>query len=385
MREWIVFIYLFSMKILFTGFKLLPLTNKITFLVSFPDNTCYIYDALKQQKSKHSVIFLCHKRCFNAFKKTKQPTYLIETLNVRHTIIGLYHLATSKYIIADNYYGCLAVTTFKKEVSCIQVWHAVGAIKQFGAMDPSNGHRTPAAHKRFKKVYNRFDHIVIGSPFMRDIFKQAFLVKDPVFLKIGVPRTDFFFDIKKQKQVKHVLYEKNPLLKEKKVILYAPTFRRYAAGQHHIPLDIQKLYTTLQTEYNFLIKLHPNIKTTANLADLYPDFVFDYSDYHSINDLLTLTDILITDYTSIPMEFSLLKRRMIFYADDLEQYQHDNGLWEDYESSIPGPLVKNTDELITAVLHGKSDPEQLAAYAQKWTAYCQGDASEKLVNHLLRS
>jgi len=382
MRELAISIYLFGFKILFTILKLFPLKNKVTFLVSFPDNPLYIYKGLQKQEIAIQSIFLCNNRCFDKFRKISKFTYLVESRNFVHTLIGIYHLATSKHIIVDNYYGFLAVTKFKKGVKCTQVWHAAGAIKQFGADDPTNVNRTPAAFRRFRKVYRQFDQFAIGSDFMGSLFKKAFLVEDGVFLKTGIPRTDFFFDKAMHVSIRASLYQENPLLKQRKVILYAPTFRRYEKDASKLQLDLTKMYAELAGEYVLLIKLHPAIELELDLGVEYQGFVFDYSGYPDINKLLVITDILITDYSSIPMEFILLKRKMIFYAYDLEVYEKDNGLWEDYETSVPGPVARNTDEVIDAILNHEIDLSLLDAYAKKWLEYCDGDASEKLVNEL---
>ena len=385
MRELIISLYLMGFKGLFTGFKRFPLKNKVTFLVSFPENPLAVYQMLKRKKINVEIVFLCHARCFDQLKKVNKFTYLVESRRMIHTIIGIYHLATSKQVIVDNYYGFLAVTDFKAGVKCTQIWHAVGAIKQFGAKDPSNVNRTPGALKRFKQVFSRFDYIVVGSDFMGDIFKIAFLAKDEALLKTGVPRTDFFFDVKKHQEVRASLYKAHSLFANKKVILYAPTFRKDEADASQIHLDIQKMYVALKAEYVLLIKFHPAITCGLNLSSKYEDFIFDYSSYGSMNELLLITDILITDYASIPTEFVLLKRKMIFFAYDLEEYKQKNGLWEDYESLIPGPVVKNTEDVIAAVLNQEINLQQLEAYAKKWTAYCDGHASEKLVNVLFRN
>ena len=385
MRELAISIYLSGFKLLFTLCKLFPLKNKVTFLVSFPDNPMYIYRALKKKEIDVKVVFLCNNRCFDRFKKINELTYLAESRNLIHTIIGIYHLATSQQIVVDNYYGFLAATKFKKGVKCTQIWHAVGAIKQFGAEDPSNINRTPAAQGRFTSVYKKFDQIIVGSDFMASIFKEAFLADEASFLKVGIPRTDFFFDKKRIQQVRASFYQMNPFLQEKKVILYAPTFRKDEKSVTDIALDIPALYDALKEKYVLMIKLHPAVKLELGLTTSYSDFVFDYSDYSNINELLIITDILITDYSSIPMEFALLKRKMIFFPYDLEDYEQKNGLWEDYESSVPGRVVRNTDEIIEAVLNQEVDVLQLEAYARKWTEYCDGSASERLVDILFRS
>lgn len=385
MRELAISIYLIGFKLLFTVSKLFPLKNKVTFLVSFPENSKYIYQELQRQKIDVEVIFLCNKRCFEDFKRINKYTYLVESRNLIHTIVGIYHIATSKQVIVDNYYGFLSTTSFKKDVQCIQIWHAVGAIKRFGAQDATNIGRTPAARRRFKKVYKQFGQFAIGSGHMEKIFKKAFLVEEGLFLKTGVPRTDFLFDETKHRQIEESLLNCNMFLKDKKVILYAPTFRRYESDPENMRLDLQKMYTALKGEYVLLIKFHPEIKLQLDLGTEYQRFVFNYSDYPNINELMIISDILITDYSSIPMEFALLKRKMIFFAYDLEVYKKENGLWEVYDTSVPGPVVKNTDEIIDAIVNHQTNLRQIDAYAQKWSEYCDGNASQKFVEEVFKS
>jgi len=384
MREFAITIYLLAYKLLFTIFKLLPLQNKVTFLISFIDNPMAVYGEIREQNNNFQTIFLCNNpRITVFFEEMGDPTYALESKNIAHTIKGIYHLATSKHIIADNYYGFLAVTKFKRAVTCTQIWHAVGAIKQFGAMDASNTNRTRAAIKRFHKVYNRFDQFVVGSDLMADIFKAAMPAPTAIFLKTGVPRTDFFFDEAKHQEVRNWHYRKNNFLQDKKIILYAPTFRKDAQNNPVSQLNLEKMYVALKDDYVLLIKQHPGSKEKLTVSPEHASFVFDYSDEIYTNDLLIITDILITDYSSLPMEFVFRKQKMIFYAYDLDSYQKENGLWEDYEASVPGPVVRNADEMIDAILNQDVNLEQLDAYAQKWIQYCDGKSSESLVNHLL--
>lgn len=380
MRELAVSIYLLGFNLLFFICKLFPLKNKVTFVISFPENPLFIYEQIKRTSIR--PIFLCHSRCYQTFKATREPTYLIETKNIWDTVKGIYHLATSSRIVVDNYYGFLAATKFKKRVRCIQIWHALGAIKQFGTKDPSNSTRHPRAVQRFKKVYAKFDQIVVGSEFMASIFEEAFLANKESFLRIGIPRTDFFFQEKSLKQAKESLYQKNPLLKNKKIILYAPTFRKDEYLVTDIALDIPKMHEALKEDYVLMLRLHPNVRLHPNINNQYSNFVFDYGSYGAVNDLLTVTDILISDYSSIPMEFAFFKRKMIFYAYDLEQYQAKNGFWENYTQVMPGEIVKNTNELIAAILKEDINVLEIEAFAQKWSEYCEGNASRRLVEEL---
>ena len=385
MREMVISLYLGAFKLIFNVCKLFPLKNKVVFLVSFTENTHFIYDQIKKDKLVITTVFLCHPRCYDGLKATGELTYLFETKNILQTLNGIFHLATAKTIVVDNYYGFLGTVKFRDSVRCTQIWHAAGAIKQFGMKDPTNKDRSPQALARFKKVYQQFDQIVVGSEFMERIYEKAFLAKPSSFLRTGVPRTDFFFQDLQMEQVRQILYEENPVFKEKKVLLYAPTFRKDQVALTELPLDLTKMYEALKEDYILILRLHPKVRSTTDFSQVYPGFVYDYSHYPTVNDLLVITDILISDYSSIPMEFAFLRRQMIFYAYDFEEYKQANGFWEDYECSMPGPVVKTTDMVIEALIEANFDVEKITQFSKKWNEYSTGNASTMLVESIFKS
>src|SRR5699024_4173809 len=257
---------------------------------------------------------------------------------------SVYHLATSRMIFVDNYFGFLAMASFKSNVKCIQLWHAAGAIKQFGLKDPSNDGRSPRAIQRFQQVYDRFDHVVVGSEKMAAIFRESFGLGDDRMLRTGIPRTDFYFEEASEAIASRELEQTFPSIGEKKVILYAPSFRDEDLDCAEIMLDVNRLYEEFAREYVLLLQLNPAIK--GKFLNQYPEFVIDVSDYPDIHLLLVVTDVLVTDYSSIPFEFSLLDRPMVFFAYDLEEYEDARGFWEDYESLVPGPVVRDTESIV---------------------------------------
>src|SRR5699024_10984504 len=109
----------------------------------------------------------------------------------------------------------------------------------------------------------------------------------------------------------------------------------------------------------------------------YPDFVYNVSNEYNINHLLLITDILITDYSSIPFEFALLQKPMVFFAYDIDEYADARGFWDNYDKLVPGPIVENTDDLIDILKTGKYDIEQLEPFSNGWTQHSDGNSSER--------
>jgi len=379
-REVFIEIYLILFGVVFVICKAFPLKNKVVFVTSFKENNLAIYHEMERVQFPSSIIFLSTKRVYQSIKsEVNVPVYPIETKNPFKMIVSIYHLATARKIIVDNYYGFLAATNFKPEVECIQVWHAAGAIKTFGMKDKSIEGRTKRAKKRFKKVYSKFHKVVAGSDYFGHIFQEAFDLKEENILKTGIPRTDLFFDQEKHEQIKKNFFKQYPELQGKKLILYAPTYRDQGMDQA-FALNIDELYNKFKDEYVLIVRLHPSVMMNLDLK--YEGFVYDFSKYPNINDLLIVVDLLITDYSSIPFEFAMLNKPMIFYAYDLEQYLEGRGLWESYDSMVPGPIVKTTKEIATTILNHEFDFQKIYAFNQKWNQYSNGEAAKNLVHYI---
>lgn len=379
-REIVISIYLFLFRVIFNIFKLFPQKEKTTFIASFGDNTYYVTKELLESY-QGQVVILKTPQCHTDFSSfTTIKTLGFQSMNLVDLLRSIYHLATSKVVFVDNYFGCLSVMNFKPTVVCVQLWHAAGAIKKFGLMDPSVAQRSDRSKKRFEKVYQRFDYVVVGSEKMANIFKASFNISNERILRTGVPRTDIFYDKTVTEDLINRLTTRYPVVKNKKVILYAPTFRDGQLTSPEIALDIKRLYEELNNEYVLFLRLHPAVK--VKVENNFEDFVYNVSDYPNINHLLLISTILISDYSSIPFEFSLLEKPMIFHAYDLEPYTFSRGFWEDYKSNIPGPVTKSTEEIINLIHANDFNFEKIKNYATNWNKFSYGNSSKNLIDVL---
>src|SRR5699024_6261964 len=379
-RELAVTIYLFIFRLLFNSFKLFPQKKKTVFVASFGDNILYTLKELEKQ-TEEQVVMLKTSSCKITFKDAPNRKQLSFTsANPIDWVKSIYHLATSPTIFVDNYYGFLAVTEFKPNTKCIQLWHAAGAIKQFGLKDLSIANRSPKAYERFEQVYQRFNHVVVGSENMATIFKEGFGLSDEQILRTGVPRTDFFFNASNKQDVTKTFEILFPFIKDKKVILYAPTYRDNELNVSQLHLDIDKMYATLKDEHVLFLRLHPAVK--VELKNAYPDFVFNVSNNYNINHLLIITDILITDYSLIPFEFALLNRPMVFFAYDIDEYADARGFWDNYDKLVPGPIVESTNGLIDVLQTADYNIQQIKKFSDEWNQYSNGNSSKRLIKEI---
>lgn len=381
-KEFLITGFLLLTKIIFTLCKLFPIQNKSVLVSSFGDNTDYVAREILRQ-SKGDVIILSSKKSnysFDHLGLDQKNIITFDRLNGMDYIRSMFHLARAEVVFVDNYFAFLSVMDFKPNVDCIQLWHAAGAVKKFGMEDPTFYSRSAAAQKRFLNVYKRFDKVVVGSDEMIPIFKTAFNLKEEQFLMTGIPRTDFFFDVDAMGAAKQAVLSEFPTIEGKKVILYAPTFRRNQLNEQAIALDVDKITATLGSEYVLFIRMHPAVKI-GELASV-AEGVIDVSDYPNVHHLLVVTDYLISDYSSLPYEFALLNRPQIFYAYDLEAYEKESGFWHSYEEVVPGPVVHSTDEIIDLIRKDDFDFERIQDFSDRWNKYSFGKSSHNLTKIL---
>src|SRR5699024_5052543 len=167
---------------------------------------------------------------------------------------------------------------------------------------------------------------------------------------------------------------------DKKMLLYAPTYREGSLDNSEFYVDLDKMYDQFKYESVIFLRQHPAVDGKFN--NKYPGFIYNVSNYHWINDLLVGSDVLITDYSSIPFEYSLLQKLMIFYAYDYDEYALKRGIWDDYTERVPGPVVYNTNQLIETICDENFMLDKVQSFSDDWNAYSKGDAAKQVIETL---
>jgi len=202
---------------------------------------------------------------------------------------------------------------------------------------------------------------------------------------MGIPRTDELFNKSLKEELKKSFLKKYPFVKGKKLILYAPTFRDHEKIQFNMKLDLELLKNTFGEEYKILLKLHPIIRNKYEVPEKLKDFVIDVRD-ENINTLMISSDMLITDYSSVVFEYTLLKKPIIFFAYDFHKYNEElRGFYFPYEEFIPGPMVKTTEEIVAVIKDGSFDMNKIEEFSKKFCEFTDGKASERFVNKFLQT
>jgi CDP-glycerol glycerophosphotransferase (TagB/SpsB family) len=207
-----------------------------------------------------------------------------------------------------------------------------------------------------RKAHAYYTHVLVSGTKMVKPYAEAFNLSEDKVYPIGRPRTDIFFDQEKIEKKKEQIYSLYPQIKNKKVILYTPTFRGDYKRRRKFrnELDFNSMQRLQEKGYVLLYKTHPNVIEPVTFPDRLKDFVFDVSPYPEINDLFFVTDILITDYSTTIFEFALLNKPIIAYAYDIDSYLDERGFYYDYDFIIPGPIFKSTDDIVEYISNLKS-------------------------------
>lgn len=350
-------------KVLFVELRLPTLTNSFKLM----------YDTLY---TNYDFDLHCH---------FLRNTYVTRKQYRKNCIKMLKDMATAKYVFFDEATNITSHVKFRKETVITQLWHGCGAFKKFGysTADAIFG----ASRKEMDKYpFNRgYTNVTVSSPEVIWAYEEAmnYSHESGVVKALGSSRTDIFFDEEVIKNAYETLYSLMPEAKGKKVILYAPTFRgRVAKARTPNVLCPEFMKYVLGDEYVLLTKHHPLVRKRPQIMEVCSDFARDMTDDMTIEDLLCVSDICISDYSSLVFEYSLFEKPMIFLAHDLENFFDWRGFYYDYFELAPGPVVKSTTEIIEYIqnIDKLFDKERVHAFREKFMSSCDGHATERIMD-----
>lgn len=285
-------------------------------------------------------------------------------------------MAESKFIFVDDFEPIVYVLTLRENQHLVQLWHAMGAFKKFGYC---RGTAEPGSltHKNYTEA-------IVSSPELCEIYAKSFGISVDKIKPVGTPRTDLFFDENYVRSAKQRLYEREPKLVGKKICLFAPTFRGQNVNDAYYPdefIDLQKLSENLGSDWAVIVKLHPFVKGKLNIPDC-PN-VFDFGDEREINDILFITDVLVTDYSSVIFENAIIGNSAVLYAPDYEEYNLGRGFYFDYRDYSCGSIVTEQAALFDAIKSASNDNDDYRAFKKRFVSLCDGHSCERFVKNIL--
>jgi CDP-glycerol glycerophosphotransferase (TagB/SpsB family) len=297
-----------------------------------------------------------------------------------------YALSRARVVVLDDYFFPLYVIRPRAATVIVQTWHASGAFKRIGhsVRDASFGAETSLTDR--VAIHSNYDLCLVGSPVAAPHYAEAFGLPMETFRwDLGIPRTDLFFDLRRRTAAEAAVRQRYDVPAGRRVVLWAPTFRGDRVTEARDPgaLDLGALAREIGPDHLLLLRLHPFVRERTDIPPGAAGFVRDVSDHPDINELMLVSDVLVTDYSSAIFEFSLLGRPMAFFAPDLEAYERERGFYADYRSWVPGPVFDRTDALAAWLGDGTADLERVRRFAAASFAVADGRATERLVDEVL--
>jgi len=324
-------------------------------------------------------------RAIAAMRPAIQPELLLEPYayglagKLRYLlrlVRGMYLVRTSRLVVVDNALLPIHVAPHRAATTVVQVWHAEGALKRFGA-DAVGGLREP--ERSF--LHRNYDWVVTSGEASREAWSRAFRTPLEKVVALGSPRTDLFHDPAAMARIREQVRTAYPSLRDRRVILHAPTFRgRGRAKRPGGVLDAERLRAALPPTDVLVLKSHPNLDRSLVSTAGY-DVIVDPS--FDLNDLLLATDVLVTDYSSAIFDAALLRLRLLLVVDDLEAYEKDPGVYLDYRTDMIGTQVRDTDGAIAALLGDRFDLAAYDGFVERHLGACDGQASARFVDRFL--
>ncbi|MBB3130941.1 CDP-glycerol glycerophosphotransferase [Paenibacillus rhizosphaerae] len=363
-----------------------PINKKVILFESsvgrnYTGNPKYIYEEMVRQGLDQ------HYRCVWVFE---DPSINIPgkcTLIKRNGLQQLFYAAIAFIWIFDSRQSNI----FKKRSGSIfiQTWHGTPLKKLAMDMTVLNmgGHTDLEQYKRdFLGCVNSWDYLISQNKYSTEVFRHAFDFKKEIW-EIGYPRNDSLFMNHNSKQILEIKKKLN-IATEKKVVLYAPTWRddEYKTSGRwilNLPGNLHKLIKQLNNEYTFLIKGHYLVEMDMASSESVRFFSYE----QDIQELLLISDVLITDYSSVMFDFSLLGKPMIFYLYDFERYKNElRGFYFNIVDEAPGPVVFYEEELINILrnmnTYQHSYHEKYLQFVRKFNHADDGHASQRVVEKI---
>ena len=329
-----------------------------------------------------------------SFKEPEKYSFLLK--NGRTEIVKFRSKADNKALRKAKYwianYRMLDYQHPRKDQVYVQCWHGT-PLKRLGydiAESDNAMNSIEEIREKYRTDAKKFRWLLSPSPFATDKFATAWNLRETgqeyKILEAGYPRND---------RLAKATAAETEELKEKlgvagrKVILYAPTWRdnQHVSGKgytYRTEVDFDKLKKELGDEYIILFRAHYLVANSFDFAR-YEGFVKDVSSYPDINDLYIASDILVTDYSSVFFDCSILERPIIFYMYDLEQYEGElRGFYLSLDE-LPGPIVRDEDALIEEIQSAykwKAD-EAYKNFVRTYNPYEDGDSSKRVLARVI--
>lgn len=348
------------------------------------DNPAAIYyEWIRRNPDKKNLaVFSVKPAYYNTFKNKYPDVVFCKRFTVKWT----YLMARANFWVFNSrmpkWWRKNAKTIY------IQTWHGT-PLKKLG-IDIDNvsipGSNTKKYHDDFKIESSRWNYLIVPNQYSKVIFKKAFAFSND-FLETGYPRNDRLILDNNKIKINEL---KNKFgIKTKNVIMYAPTWRDddfIKIGQYKFKLhfSFDEFFENVDDDTTLIIRPHYLIKDQIDISG-FEDRIKILAN-EDISELYLISNLMITDYSSVMFDYANLKRPMIFFTYDIDHYANDlRGFYFDFINDAPGPIVQTQFELMNKLNEFKENgyflnyQKKQDDFYQKFCALDHGDASSKVV------
>ncbi len=336
-------------NIIYALIKIIPTKNQIVLISRQSNKITLDFDLLKKEinnrEKKIKVVVLC-KKLEKGIKN--------KILYIFYSLKMMYYLVTSRVCVVDSYCIPVSILKHKKNLKIVQIWHSSAAVKRFGyqILDKNEGSNSLIA--KIMCMHKNYDYIIAPSEATKKYFAKAFDYDISKIITLGLPRLEYIANIKYDKSAE--IYKDYPYLKEKENILYIPTFRKNSS----INLIQDILNANINTQkYNLIISLHPLDKTSVP-----KEYLIDKK--YNTFDLIKIADYIITDYSALSVEASILHKPIFLYVQDYEEYTKNRGLNIYLENELETFTSKKISDIIAKIENKDYNMQELIQYQNKY-------------------
>lgn len=331
-----------------------------------------------QDRESYHFLYFCNEERKNVKKGKLSSTFFL-------LFVKPFLMAGAEFILMDNGFLPMAFFDVRKETTVIQLWHGTGSVKKFG--QDSNKGRLKELEKRINK---NIDFLTVNAKSQIEQYAKAFGISKDKVVVTGLPRTDWLMRMREKET-----YERNRAsirekvgkflgksIDGKKILLYAPTFRDEEGGNPKLHIDIKRFLEALPETILLGIRLHPFVAKFYEEKE--EERILNLSFYEDLNELLVLSDALLTDYSSLIFDYVILDKPMFFLTDDLEDFSlHGRGFYLDYKKDLPGLWVEEEVELAKKIERDlKEEPlllrQKREAFLKRYYEYLDGNSAERV-------
>lgn len=352
--------------------KVFPVKNKIVMISRQSNNPpldfLLLRDEIKKEAVSAEVVMLC-----KTLDGGVNSTFGHKLRYLCHMFRQMYQLATSKVVILDTYCIVVSLLKHRRNLQVIQMWHSMGTMKLFGytAVDSEEGSSRKVAESMH--MHENYTYFIAASPNYKEHLARGFHCDVKKVFISPLPRYDLLKSQSYKRKKQEEIYSVYPELKDKKNILYCPTFRK---DETQMQEALEGLINSLPDGYSLIVKLHPLSRIDISRENVYTAESF------STFDMLFISDYVISDYSCVIYEAGVLGLPLYFYTFDMNTYEKNRGFAIDYEEEMPGVISGDPDIIMKAIRENAFSKERVRAFTDKYVEQTD-NATEKITKFVL--